>query len=233
MISGNDTHIRPSRTIWMAAIAAGLVVALVFSLWPELDLYAAGLFYEGNGHFFLIDNPLGTIPRLMFKIFFVSFCALSLFGLIFTLVKKTPLFGFDVPHWAYLVACLVIGPGLLTNTILKDNWGRARPIQTEQFGAAGKFTPPLVPSTACERNCSFVSGESSSIFMVFFALALLLSTYRRTLFLLGMIVGGLAGLMRMGMGGHFLSDVLFSGIFMVLTASVLYWLIFTRAGRSA
>ena len=64
--------------------------------------------------------------------------------------------------------------------------------------------------------------------MAFFALALLLSNYRRRLLAAGVLVGSLSGLGRIGMGGHFLSDVAFSGIFMLLTASALYWLVFTK-----
>ena len=216
------------RTIWVAGLVSGLFAALLFTVWPEIDLYSAALFYEGNGRFMLIGNPLGTIPRQVFMIFFVGFCALSLFGLLYTLIRRRPLGRFYIPHWAYLVACLVIGPGLVTNSLLKDNWGRARPIQVEQFGASGKFTPALVPSTACKRNCSFVSGEPSSIFMVFFSLALLIASYRKWLFVSGIVIGGLSGIVRMGMGGHFLSDVTFSAIFMLLIASALHWLIFTK-----
>ncbi len=219
------------HSIWRTVFAAGLAAALLFTLWPEIDIYTSSWFYEGNGHFVLTGQPLGTIPRLLFKLFFAAFCLTALIGLVYTLFRHRPLLGFDVPHWTYLVACLIIGPGLLTNTILKDHWGRARPVQTEQFGAQGKFTPALVPSNACNRNCSFVSGESSSIFMVFFSLALLLASYRKALFVSGIFFGGLSGLIRMGMGGHFLSDVTFSAIFMLLAASVLFWLIFTRPNR--
>ena len=219
-------------SIWIAALASGLCAAILFSVWPELDLQASALFYQANGQFLLVGNPLGTIPRVVFIYFFVGFSAICLFGLFYTIIRRRALGSFDIPHWAYLVACLVIGPGILTNTILKDNWGRARPVQIEQFGAGGKFTPALVPSTACKRNCSFVSGESSSIFMVFFSLALLLANYRKWLFTFGILIGSLSGLVRMGMGGHFLSDVIFSGIFMLLTASALYWLIFNKFPRT-
>lgn len=232
-MSGITTpHTRPSRIIWQAALLCAAAAALLFSIWPELDLYAASIFYEGKGRFLLQGNLLGTIPRVAFRTFFIGFCALSLFGLLFSIFKKKPLLGFGIPHWAYLVACLVIGPGILTNSILKDHWGRARPVQIEQFGSSGKFTPALVPSSACKRNCSFVSGEASSIFMVFFSLAMLISTFRKSLLIGGILIGGLAGIMRMGMGGHFLSDVTFSGIFMLLTANALYWLVFTRANRA-
>ncbi len=221
------------RTLWLGTLFSALLAAFIFSLWPELDLYASSFFYQGKGLFYLIGNPLGTIPRTFFKALFVIFCLIVLIGLAYSLYTKKALAGLGTPHWAYLVACLIIGPGLLTNSILKDNWGRARPIQTEQFGSTGKFTPALVPSTACKRNCSFVSGESSSIYMVFFSLALLFATWRTRLLIAGIVIGSLSGLVRMGMGGHFLSDVTFSAIFMLATASALYWLFFTRPGHDS
>jgi len=214
------------RTVWMSTLLSALLAALIFSLWPELDLYTSSFFYQGKGLFYLVDNPLGTIPRLLFKTIFIVFCLVVLIGLGYSLYTHKNPAGLGAPHWAYLVACLIIGPGILTNSILKDHWGRARPIQTQQFGSTGKFTPALVPSTACERNCSFVSGESSSIYMVFFSLALLFAAFRKQLILAGIVVGSLSGLVRMGMGGHFLSDVAFSGIFMLATAATLYSLFF-------
>ena len=228
MIKTGIVQSNPPRAIWITGLLCGLSAALLFSIWPEIDLYTSALFYEGKGRFWLNENPIGTIPRAVFKAFFIGFSAVCLMGLIYTIVKKRPLGRFGVSHWAYLVACLIIGPGILTNSILKDHWGRARPIHIEQFGSNRTFTPALIPSDACERNCSFVSGESSSIFMVFFSLALLLANYRKWLLMGGILIGGLSGLVRMGMGGHFLSDVTFSGIFMLLTASALYWLIFTK-----
>lgn len=215
------------RSLWFGLLSSTLAAALVFSLWPELDLYTSSLFYLGKGHFFLVGNPLGTWPRSFFIMLFVAFCALSLVGLTVSLIARKPFLHLKALQWGYLVACLLLGPGLLTNSILKDYWGRARPVQTEQFGAYKKFTPALVPSNACDHNCSFVSGESSSIYMMFFSLALLLANYRKKLIMVGMLVGSLAGLVRMGMGGHFLSDVTFSAIFMMATASGLYWLFFT------
>ncbi len=219
------------RALWLGTLFSALIAALIFSLWPELDLYTSSFFYKGKGLFTLINNPLGTIPRQLFKAIFALFCAVVLFGLAYSLYTRRKLAGLGAPHWAYLIACLVLGPGILTNSILKDHWGRARPIQTEQFGSTGKFTPALVPSTACKRNCSFVSGESSSIYMVFFSLAILLAAWRTRLMIAGILVGSLSGLVRIGMGGHFLSDVTFSAIFMLATASALYWLFFTRPGH--
>jgi lipid A 4'-phosphatase len=122
----------------------------------------------------------------------------------------------------FMLAVLVIGPGVVTNLVLKDNLGRARPRDVIEFGGTKSFTPPLLPSRECPRNCSFVSGEASSMFAVFFALALLLPPYRWGLLIGGIAAGSLAGVVRIFQGAHFLSDVVFAGIFMALTVSLLH-----------
>jgi hypothetical protein len=38
--------------------------------------------------------------------------------------------------------------------------------------------------------------------------------------------GSIAGLIRMGEGGHFLSDVIFAAVFMALDVALLHWLVF-------
>lgn len=60
------------------------------------------------------------------------------------------------------------------------------------------------------------------MFAVFFALALLLPQYRLGLLMTGLAAGTLAGAVRIVQGAHFLSDVLFAGLFMALTVSLLH-----------
>lgn len=216
--------------VWGAAALAGLATAILFTAVPQIDLHVAELFYLGERHFVLVGIPLGTIPRALFRVLFIGFSALAIFGLARALWLRTRTMGFGFPHWLHIILCLIIGPGLVTNSLLKDHWGRARPMQVEQFGGSAKFTPALTPSTACDRNCSFVSGESSSIFMLFFALAVARPRQTRRLLRWGVSLGLAAGLVRIGMGGHFLSDVLFSGVFMLLTASFIHWVILDRYG---
>jgi lipid A 4'-phosphatase len=79
-----------------------------------------------------------------------------------------------------------------------------------------------VPSRECPRNCSFVSGEASAMFAPFFALAFLLPQYRMGLLAAGLATGLLVGTVRIIQGAHFLSDVLFAGIFMALTVALLH-----------
>jgi lipid A 4'-phosphatase len=65
--------------------------------------------------------------------------------------------------------------------------------------------------------------------MLGFALALLAEAgRRRRLFLAAIAAGSFAGLLRIGGGGHFLSDVVFAGVFMALVARGLAWLILER-----
>ena len=59
----------------------------------------------------------------------------------------------------FLIATLALGPGLVTNVILKDNWGRPRPPEVTQFNGPEQFRPWWDPRGPCERNCSFVAGE--------------------------------------------------------------------------
>lgn len=222
---GDELQPRPA---WGLALLVGLVAALVFSLWPELDLLVSGLFFRGNRIFLLANTPLGSALRGGFYIVFVLFCALCLlaFGrLLWTRVKT---FGFGFRHWLYLLLCVVVGPGLVANALLKEHWGRARPAYVQEFGGTAMFTPPLLPTAQCESNCSFVSGEASSIFMMLFSLAMVLRRQRRRLLVAGAVVGLAAGFVRIGMGGHFLSDVIFAGVTMLLVACLLHWLVFTR-----
>ena len=117
--------------------------------------------------------------------------------------------------------CLLTGPLVVANIGLKDHWGRARPRDVIEFGGAKAYTPPFPPSDQCQYNCSFVSGEASSIFITFFAVALLVPVLRREMVLAGVALGALAGLTRIAQGGHFLSDVVFAGIIMAATAGVI------------
>ena len=62
--------------------------------------------------------------------------------------------------------------------------------------------------------------------------AALLSQYRsRDFVALGIVFGSLAGLMRMAQGGHFLSDVIFAGVLMAITAASIRILFETLAAE--
>ena len=202
-------------------VLVGLAAAILFSALPSIDLAVAAWFRADDGHF-VFQRGVGRFARTVFMWSFAGFVILGVVGAWrgFWFEKLT--IGQPTVAWTYLIVCFIAGPLLLTNVILKDNWGRARPKQVEDLGGTKIFTPALQPTDQCERNCSFISGEASSIFMLFFALAMLFPTYQRQLAISGIVFGGVSGIVRMGAGGHFLSDVVFAGVFMALTAYGVY-----------
>ncbi len=232
-VSGQPTARDPNRwRLFAWASFAGVLAAIVFVGFPQIDFAVTNLFYGGNRAFIFNFPGVGKDLRVFFKLLFYAATALAIAGLVLSAFFNRKFFAFGFPHWLFLVACLALGPGLTANVILKDNWGRARPFHVQEYGGDQHFTPALARSDQCEDNCSFVSGEASSIFMMFFALAMLSHRRRARLIRLGVLGGTLAGFVRIAQGGHFLSDVVFAGIFMALIAEAVHWAIFDLGGRS-
>lgn len=214
---------------WLPLILIGVVAAIgavVFLARPELDLVAGGYFYRGAGRF--IGGELRWVDwlRNLFIVFFWACVLLAIVGMVRTRKGQGPWLGFAFPHWLFLGICLGVGPGLVANVILKDQWGRARPKHVVEFGGSKPFTPPILFSKACPRNCSFVSGEASATYLPFFAAAALMPQNAAVLVVAGSVMGLVSGAVRMAQGGHFLSDVIFAGVFMALTVLVVRWLMF-------
>jgi lipid A 4'-phosphatase len=204
-------------SIICAACAAGLLSAFIFSAFPEIDLWVSGLFYGADGSFAFAHPSLGADIRYLLRLLFAALCVASVLGFISAGFFGLKLGGLGHVAWAYIALCALLGPGLVANMGFKEYWSRARPSQIEEFGGTQKFTPPMQRTDQCERNCSFISGEASNYFMIGFAFAHLASgVMRRRLFWLAIAAGSFSGLIRMGGGGHFLSDVMFSGVFMAL-----------------
>ncbi|RZI40844.1 phosphatase PAP2 family protein [Herbaspirillum sp. HC18] len=196
-------------------------LALVFVLWPELDLMIAAQFYEPG-----IGFPMNELwwVQLTYRVL-AHVWVLAAIGMFLLVLGFLPGFKAHLAPRrkaiAYLLAVLLAGPGLVVNTVLKDHWGRARPIHLEQFGGKAQFTPPLQPSTQCGRNCSFASGHAAG---AFFPMAFFWVTRRRRWLVGGIALGLFVGYVRMAMGAHFLSDVLFAGMIVHFACRGFAWL---------
>jgi lipid A 4'-phosphatase len=215
----------PSWILWGMPVATGVAAGAVFLAAPEIDLAAARLFHAPGTGF--VGQSLAWVHavRWAFIVLYFGTIALCLAGLVAVWRRRAQFLTLGKVHWLFLAACLAAGPGLVANVVLKDQWGRPRPRQVVEFGGTRHFTPPLVMSDQCPRNCSFVSGEASSTYVVLYAAAALVPQWSVALVAAG-TVGGLAtGLVRMSQGGHFLSDVIFAGVFMALTVLALRALI--------
>jgi lipid A 4'-phosphatase len=235
---GQDANSNASLLIW-GALIVGIIAGIIFYVFPRLDLEASALFYRGAGIFAgkgggIFSGPPKTasdVIRLAFYISFVGIGLLNVLGLAVSTIRKRDVFGIGAVKWLFLGVCLLIGPGLFSNVILKDHWGRARPVHLVEFGGTKTYSPPLVPSNQCRKNCSFVAGEASMMYAAFFAAAFLFPAYGRRLIVAGILIGFFSGVIRMSQGAHFLSDVVFAGVAMALTVGCVF-LIFRRVCRT-
>lgn len=218
----------------LAIYGALLVLSVaLFALAPSVDLFFSGLFYDPQHGFVLAAwRPLrlleGVIPWITYGLI-----VLVLAGGLWLRLTRRPLCGLSRNALIFIVAAAALGPGLIVNTGLKDNWGRARPYQVEQFGGANKFTPALVPADQCARNCSFVSGHAALAFsMVSFAFLLPAGRRRRAALGAALAFGALIGLGRIAAGHHFLSDIVDAGLIVVATTWLLHWWLVVRDGAT-
>ena len=219
---------RLAANLGACALGVGTVAGLAFVAFPDLDLGASRAFLVGGSTF--AGQSLGWVHVL--RNFFVGAfylgVAISLAGLVVTRGRARSWLRLTGAQWLFLALCLVMRPGIVANVVLKDHWGRARPKQVAEFGGAKTFTPPLLPSDQCAHNCSFVSGEAASIFMPLYAAGLVMPQWSAVLLAAGTLCGFAAGLVRMSQGAHFLSDVVFAGVFMALTAVLVHRAVFGR-----
>jgi lipid A 4'-phosphatase len=198
----------------LVLVGLAALTGLVFAVAPGIDLAVAGFF-----HGLAVQ---ATMPRLFHTIAVlrtlepvVTMLAVAPAGAVLLVKLFWPKRATIMPARAalFLVVSLVLGPGLLVNTVLKDHWARPRPGMVIDFGGDMTFRPWWDPRGTCADNCSFVSGETSSAVWLA-APALLVPLPWRYAALAGVAVyaTGIA-VMRLLLGGHFLSDVLFAAIF--------------------
>ncbi len=222
------TLLRRHLDLLLLAAIGALLVAV-----PQIDLAIAGLFHDPIDGFYLRENPL---VRLVFHgvpwITRTVVVGLVLFLLAaWTIWRRRAFFSRQRRAALYLLLVMIIGPGLLVNTVFKDQWGRARPSQVEAFGGTKQFTRAAIPTNQCAKNCSFVSGHASVGF--FFLAFAFVWPRRRVLWLAAGTALGLGiGLVRIMQGGHFFSDVIFCGIVVYLTALLLHAVLFRPAAES-
>jgi lipid A 4'-phosphatase len=208
---------RPLLVFCAAALLGALFIAL-----PEIDLGIAGLGYVPGAGFALGQRfPFLALHDAV--PFFIALIPIA--ALIGRLTGKL-----SGRKTAFLLLAVGLGPGLLANTILKDNWGRARPSHTIEFGGTKQFSPPLIPADQCAKNCAFVSGDASGGF-AFLAPALLAPlAWRRRAVMAALATGLIFGGNRILQGGHFLSDVIFAGFFVGGLIWALHWAMLDPAG---
>ncbi|GIL38558.1 phosphatase PAP2 family protein [Roseiterribacter gracilis] len=200
--------------------------SLLFVVMPGIDLHVAGWFYRGD-HEFLTTNTVAA--RIFDNVPAAIEWGLAALLLVFVWgeIRRAQIWRLTRPLLLFVVLTIAIGPGLVANVVLKDNWGRARPNQIAEFGGTKRFSPAWAVSDQCAKNCSFVSGDAS------FAVALVALAWawpvgvqrRRWAWRIGAFAAVVA-FMRMARGAHFLSDTVIGVLLTLLIMFVLERLIF-------
>jgi lipid A 4'-phosphatase len=208
--------------LWLATIV--FLLLLVLCTVTELDLSLAAYFYKPElpEAWFLADIApwswlyrYGEYPALVM----VAGALLVLLG---SLIQ---------PAWVryrrqclFLVLVVALGPGLLVNGLLKPAWGRPRPRQIEQFGGSYACRPWWQPGGPGAGK-SFMSGHTAMGYAL--VAGAMLVPRRRHVWPHGLALAGafaygtLMGVARIFQGGHFTSDVLWTGGLMCALVVVL------------
>ena len=123
----------------------------------------------------------------------------------------------------FILLLLALGPGLVVNVLLKGELGRPRPRQIVEFGGEYEFTQCWIPGSG-GSNSSFPSGHAAIAFFLmapWFVLRDRKQRYAKTFLISGLLFGTLVGTARILQGGHFVSDILWSGGLLYLLGSLL------------
>jgi membrane-associated phospholipid phosphatase len=228
----HDDHLWPfAGTKPVLILVAGIVATLIFfNLFPQVDIAVSRLFFvevacSGAGTV-CGEFPAASLP-VIGKIRDVLqagpvVLAVALLGLVaWRLVRSRSWANpFDRAALA-AVAALVLGAGALVNMILKEFWGRPRPVATDLFGGPFPFVPAGRISDHCLSNCSFVSGEVAGSFWLVALACLAPRRFRAVAIAVALVVATATAVLRIAFGGHYLSDVIMAGLLSLLVFSLI------------
>jgi membrane-associated PAP2 superfamily phosphatase len=223
-----------NRTGLLIALSVAAAVGLLFGLYPRLDLRVADIFYDPR----VVGSWLGNLRPLQWARWLSSWlvaliAAPAFIALAVKLVLPRRPMLIPGRGVVLMIATLALGPGLVANNLLKDNWSRPRPIDVTEFGGTEHFVPWWDPRGDCPKNCSFVAGEPSGAFWTLAPAALAPPQWQALAYAAAVAFGAGVGLVRMAGGGHFFSDVMFAGVFTFLIIWLVHGLLYRwRATRT-
>ena len=232
----NYEHIFRSPWFWLPAIFI-LPTAAIFWV-TDLDILVSGQFFDSAA----LKNPWEGSHSPGVRFLYHSIPAMTTAVIISTLLiilvaNATRKWRLQRLKATYVLLVFLIGPGLIVNAILKDNWGRPRPRDTVDFGAELQYLPPWKADFGGEGR-AFPSGHASAAFALL-AFYLLSRRKRRedgreNLVLASVLsYASLVGYARIAEGGHYLSDIIWAGWITAGTAFFLYKIYFEAAINDA
>lgn len=219
-----------NRTGLVIALVIAAVSGLVFGLYPQLELAIAQHFHDyidasRNAFAWRISPPL-MLARNVGLWTGTVLVAPAVGALVIKIALPRSKMLISGRAIVFLVATLALGPGLLVNVVLKDHWGRPRPIDVTQFGGAQHYVAWWDPRGDCPSNCSFVSGDVAGAFWTVAPAALAPPQWRALAYGAALALGLGMATIRVMAGAHFVSDTIFAGVFTFLIVWLVYALIY-------
>src|SRR3954467_11904477 len=216
-----------NRTGLFIALTLALVIALLFGIYPELDLKLAALFYDATSKSFPLKlNMLAAIARDGAMWIAWALAAPAIVALFAKLVRPERPLLMSGRAVVFLLVTLTLSAGVLTNLTFKSYWGRPRPVVVTQFNGNLPFVAWWDPRGRCGRNCSFFSGEGATAFWTYAPAALTPPAWRPLAFAGATLFGVITSGLRMAFGGHFFTDVAAAGLVSFLVIWLAYAFIY-------
>ena len=211
------------------ALGSAALVGFIFGVNADLDLQFARPFFDivrNSDHFGLRFSPvivwLHDFGLRLVKILFAAAVSMLAINVVMPRARRM----ISSRAMIFLIVTFALGPGVLANVILKEHWGRSRPIDVVQFDGNEKFVAWWDPHGDCRHNCSFVSGDAAAAFWTLAPAALVPPAWRPLAYAGAVVFGAAMSLARMAVGAHFITDVVFAGVFMFLTIWVVHGAIY-------
>ena len=223
-----------ARTSFFILAALGVLTGVIFAVDPSLDLQAASFFRDLvlQPEFRRYDWAVESF-RQIGPIVVIATIAPSVVAIAMKIFWPTRPTLISTRAALFLIVSLALGPGLLVNVVLKEGWARPRPGMVTQFGGDYAFMPWWDPRGTCDSNCSFVSGETSSAIWMTAPALLAPPPWRYAALGVAGIYGAAFAFIRLLVGGHFLSDVIFAVIFTGLVIWIVHGFVFRWPATSA
>lgn len=207
-------------------VALAILAALTLPFYlTDLDVRLQSYFYKrGAGWYLAKTQPwdflyrYSSLPALLATI-------VALFAYLYSFASQ------KVSKYSkialFLVLTMLVGPGIIVNAILKDNYGRPRPRQIVQFDGTKNYLLPWEKGDT-GKGKSFPCGHCTMGFYWFAIYFILRNKNRKAaywVFIVATLYGAALGAARMIQGGHFASDAIWAGGLVYIADAFFYYLL--------
>lgn len=212
-----------SKAVFIFCLITVCAASVLFLWQPQIDIWMTNQFYLGHNDFALNHYQWLFYARYFLYAVIRVIGVIILINLVYKLIK--PQSQLPIKPRIFIIAVLIIMPLLVINTGFKDHFHRPRPSDVSIFGADKTFQEVWhIDSKQCSDNCAFVCGDCAAAFTFWMFLPFIRRRVWQITYGIGILGGGVFySWIRIGQGGHFLSDTIFAGLFTYIGIYIIYW----------